>query len=391
MPSQANTLPQPAGHRSSSLLDGSTKAFPFLDAWRVIAALTVLVLHMQMQGFLPPEIPKLNRIGHLAVIVFFVISGYSVAFSAHQHLGQPQSFLIARCSRIYSIAVPAIIFALVLDQIAGIQNSPLYPVWQYSKWWIHFGVNTLFLGEHWALALQPFSIAPYWSLSYEFWFYALMAVLMMPASKARTVAVLAMLLFLGPRICLLLPCWLMGVWAFKRTNTPGPRPLRTLPWAGCFGSLLFLIVGGLHLASGFDNLLLDGSKQTDILLQQASGGILKLRESRYFLGDYVIAMLFTGALLMVVRTSNSAETSWPSLRAAVSWLAPHTFAIYLLHYTLLAFVTTKLPVAERQGLAIPVALGIVAICLALAMILAPTRRLWAGLFKGMLAYFPRAR
>jgi peptidoglycan/LPS O-acetylase OafA/YrhL len=354
---------------------GPAAVFPFLDAWRVISALTVISLHFQMQGFLPSEVPSLLRIGHLAVIVFFVISGYSVAYAAHQHLGQPKAFLIARCSRIYTIAIPAMAFALVVDQLAGIQNSPLYPVWQYPKWWLHLAFNALFLGELWIFSLQPFSIAPYWSLSYEFWFYVLMSLMMLPASILRTLAIIAMLIFLGPKICLLLPCWLLGVWAFRQSL----KPAKTISNGAWLGSIGFLLLGWSVIASGADTVLLGLSKYIDQQLQLSTGGLLKLSESRYFLGDYLFAGSFTAAILLAARTKRSTEIRLQKIRALIGWLAPHTFALYLFHYTLLVFVTTKLTFEQRQSAALMAAFAIITICLLIATVLAPTRKYWAQL------------
>jgi peptidoglycan/LPS O-acetylase OafA/YrhL len=351
--------------RSPIALGAASAVFPFLDVWRVVAALTVLGLHLQTQGFLPPHVPSLMRIGHLSVVVFFVISGYSVAFSAHQHVDQPRQFLVARWSRIYSIAIPAMLFALMLDQIAGIQNSPLYPAWQYPKW---------FLGEHWFYNLRPFSIPPYWSLSYEFWFYSLMAIMMLRPSKLKVVAIGALLLFLGPRICLLLPCWLLGVLAYRMTLTPH-QPIAKAAWLASIG---FLAIGAFWMLSGGDAGLLSIAKQVDGLLLSLSAGQLKLQESRYFLGDYVFALLFSGAILVAACEHASKATRSSRLRSLIGWMAPHTFAIYLFHYTFLAFATAKIPLADRQGsMSIFVALTIFASCLVMGVILAPTRKVWA--------------
>ncbi len=366
-----------ARHSPSTKMPNAVAAvFPFLDTWRVIAALMVVFLHLQMQDFLPAEVPHFRRVGHLAVIVFFVISGYSVAFSAHQHQGQIGKFLVARWSRIYSIAIPAILVALVLDQLAGIQNSPLYPAWQYPKWWQHLLFNSLFLGEHWAFKLHPFSLAPYWSLSYEFWFYALMAVFMLDPSRLRAFSIIAMLLFFGPRICALLPCWLLGVWAFRKSlSSPG-----TIPHAGGLASISFLFVGGLWLVSGADTALLATSKQIDDQLQSATGNLLKLYESRYFLADVVIAIFFAMAILVTARTLPAKKIRMPRLQAWVSWLAPHTFALYLFHYTFIAFATTKIAPSERHGLTtFFVASLVIGSSLLLGVLLAPTRKLWAQL------------
>ncbi len=240
--------------------------FHFLDLWRVIAATLVLALHFQQRGFFPQEMPDLYRLAHLGVVIFFVISGYSVKHSAEQRGHQPGPFLIARLSRLYSVVVPTLLLALVLDLLGGVENVALYPTWQYSKWWLHLGFNLMFLGETWGFNLTPFSVIPYWSLAYEFWFYMLLAGTMLRPGAFRTFVVIGVLLIMGPRVWMLLPCWLLGVWAYSITHkakqacreesAEDRRPGLNLPYPTVWISLLFVFALGLWYYSGVDAFLM---------------------------------------------------------------------------------------------------------------------------------------
>jgi peptidoglycan/LPS O-acetylase OafA/YrhL len=363
----------------STSLPGSV--FSFLDSWRVAAAAVVLLLHLQTHGFLPTWVPLLHRVAHMGVIVFFVISGYSIAFGADRHRGQPRAFLIARWSRLYSVVVPALVLALILDHIGGVGQSLLYPSWQYPKWWLHFAFNLVFLGEIWQNNLRPFSIIPYWSLAYEFWFYALMASVMMSPGHLRRFVVAGVLLVMGPKVLLLLPCWLAGVWAYHQSI----HVRKTLINAGWIATGLFVSVMFLWMGLGADALLVDGSLLLDQRLQAATDKALKLHYSRWFLADYVIAALFSGAIIVASRVQ-AAPSASPSVWAAlVRWLAPHTFVIYLFHYTLITFAAANIAVDQRKGLvAVLVAVLVIAFCLGAAVVLADTRQFWARFFEAVL-------
>lgn len=53
-----------------------------------------------------------------------------------------------------------------------IDPSPYVPEWQYPRPWLYIPLHLAFMGETWLGAFQPFTMAPYWSLSYEAWYYA---------------------------------------------------------------------------------------------------------------------------------------------------------------------------------------------------------------------------
>lgn len=367
-------------------------AFPFLDLWRVLAAACVLALHFQQQQFWPQDVPSFYRLAHLGVIVFFVISGYSVASAAHRAGHQPLEFLVARWSRLYSVVVPALLLALVLDEIAGIGRSDLYPTWQYPKWWLHLGFHLLFLGESWHFTLRPFSIIPYWSLAYEFWYYALLAASMLRSAHWRWLALGVVLLIMGPHLWALLPCWLLGVVVFRVTLAsamnvataagPGslPRWRRAARPLACLG---FILAGAGSLASGIDAGLIHWSQQVDEALQAFSHKTLRLDYARWFLADYLIALLFALALLLACQGGPPRNSR---LHRGLAWLAPHTFGLYLLHYTLIQFCAALIAPAQRSGWRSPaLAALIIATCLLLSVLFSRTRPFWQRGLDGALS------
>lgn len=97
------------------------KAFSlYLDFVRFSAALLVLFFHanrIHRPGF------AFTTFGHEAVIIFFVLSGYVIAFVAAEKESSLRTYGIARAARIYSVAIPAILLTAFVDYV-GFQIFP---------------------------------------------------------------------------------------------------------------------------------------------------------------------------------------------------------------------------------------------------------------------------
>jgi peptidoglycan/LPS O-acetylase OafA/YrhL len=78
----------------------------FLDLCRFVAASAVLLHHAFGPGYLAPHV---FIDGRKAVIVFFVISGFVIAYVAETSERTWKSYLTARASRIYSVTIPALL------------------------------------------------------------------------------------------------------------------------------------------------------------------------------------------------------------------------------------------------------------------------------------------
>ena len=104
----------------------------------------------------------ITRLGHEAVLVFFVLSGFLVGGKAltriHNNTFSPRSYVIDRAVRIMLPLISSLVLALVVNIVIG---NGLY-------------IDRL-IGN--LLSLQGILCAPYfetlWSLSYEVWFYIL--------------------------------------------------------------------------------------------------------------------------------------------------------------------------------------------------------------------------
>ena len=80
----------------------------YLDAVRFTAAMLVLFFHANV--IYRPGI-LLTSLGHEAVVIFFVLSGFVIAYVADTRETDFRGFMVARGARIFSVAIPAIIAA----------------------------------------------------------------------------------------------------------------------------------------------------------------------------------------------------------------------------------------------------------------------------------------
>ena len=186
----------------------------YLDVVRFLAAMLVLLYHanwIYRPGFV------ITSLGHEAVVIFFVLSGFVIAYVADTREQDFRGFMVARAARIFSVAIPAIILTATLDLVGFQINELAYPE-GYRAWdlpVIRVITSTLFLNEIWALGIQLFTNVPYWSLNYEVWYYVLFGVLFFFEGRRKWFAFGVLCLLLGPKIILLLPVWWMGVWIYR--------------------------------------------------------------------------------------------------------------------------------------------------------------------------------
>jgi len=157
---------------------GEHQRAPFigLDVMRGAAALAVCLAHVRGSSFvefgaLPVTSQTgpvaafygLTRLGHEAVMVFFVLSGFLVGGQVLRRARSGtfvlRDYAIERSTRIFTPLVPACLLTVLLQSIA-FKSAP--------EWWL-LPINILGLNNVVAPTLS--GNAPLWSLAYEIWFY----------------------------------------------------------------------------------------------------------------------------------------------------------------------------------------------------------------------------
>ncbi|SDA18622.1 Peptidoglycan/LPS O-acetylase OafA/YrhL, contains acyltransferase and SGNH-hydrolase domains [Nitrosospira sp. Nsp18] len=304
-----------------------TAAFStYLDVMRFMAACLVVIYHSRNPLFTKEWIP-FSSYGHEAVIVFFVLSGYVIAYVSDTKERAPIAYWASRLARIYSLAIPAILLTIILDTI-GERLAPRFyeGATTHDYWYIRLVSSWLFTNEAW-VSIMSFSNVPYWSLCYEMWYYVLFSLYVHLNGRRRTVLIAAVCIFVGPKILLLLPLWVIGV-VIYRWKAPYLLPI----WVGWAFFLLSVILFGLY--SHF--------QLTEVLsrwLLQAMGDHWhkQLAFSKFFIGDYLLGAImfinFIGARRIADRVSSSMLKGSGTIRR----ISDFTFSLYILHQPLLLF------------------------------------------------------
>jgi peptidoglycan/LPS O-acetylase OafA/YrhL len=189
----------------------------YLDAVRFVAALTVFVAHFVLHRLSGGFLWQLNAYGHQAVAVFFVLSGFVIAYATDTRERDARSYTISRLSRMYSVVLPAVLLTVVLDLIGGTWRPDVYSTeWGFANDWTFarlFAALT-FTNEIWGLHVKLGSNAAYWSMGYEVPYYVIFGLALFTPPRWRTAAVVAAVVAAGPAIIVSMPLWLGGVAAY---------------------------------------------------------------------------------------------------------------------------------------------------------------------------------
>ena len=299
----------------------------YLDLVRVLAAGAVILYHSNLRLLTAERLP-FSQHGHAAVMVFFVLSGYVIAHIAQHRENTPLEYWSSRLARFYALAIPTVLLTPLLDLLGEAMAPQFYDGTTTHGWAaLRIATSLAFLNEVWMTSIMSFSNVPYWSLCYEFWYYALFAILAFVRGGARWCWAGALALLLGPKIMALAPVWALGVLLqrWRRLQGIGPG----------VGALLFvcsLPAYGLFHAYGLTDM---GSAW----LRQLIGAELhhQMAFSRYFISDYLLALIVACNFLGV--RALAPHVGKPLLWAAplIRLLAGYTFSAYILHQPLLQF------------------------------------------------------
>ncbi|WP_417320319.1 acyltransferase family protein [Emcibacter sp.] len=305
-----------------------TRSFSiYLDLLRFFAAFLVLLFHSR--SIYNPHM-TLFSLGHEAVIIFFVLSGYVIAFTAETKEKTMKGYAVARMARIYSVAIPAILITALVDFVGfGLLNAAAYPegyqAWDLAP--VRVLAALLFTGEIWTLSIQLFSNVPYWSLNYEVWYYIGFAFLAFVEGRKRFLLFAAVCLMIGPKILLLMPLWWLGVYIYK---APWLRAIGP----GVAGFLFFVSIAGIAAYISFDI----GKWGWNFL--EGLMGETRHRDlafSRQFISDYYLGLVVATHFVAVRGLCDAHTTLFDRVEKPIRNIAGSTFTLYLLHQPLLLF------------------------------------------------------
>ncbi len=345
-----------------------------LDRLRAWAAIVVLLSHWAYPRFTGERhlwIRELN-LGSDAVVLFFVLSGFLVAYVAERD-GGPTRFAFQRLTRLWSVALPALLLGLALDRLGAALWPAAYAGWWYAPMDAGDLLRGLSFSNEWGAAVRLGSNGPFWSLSYEAAFYLLFALWTWSAGTRRAALLAVAALLIGPRVLLLLPPWLMGVMCWRAVRDgrlPGPALGRALAWGAPAAYLL-------ALAAGVPGVLAETTR--------GALGLPGLQVLRF--SDEALWALVLGALVSAHLVGTAAlATGIPRDRPLLRWLAGGSFSLYLVHYPVLQVLAPALGAPGGPGLDLLLLALTLAACLAFAAVFErtlPGQRRWLrGLARG---------
>lgn len=304
----------------------------YLDTVRFLAAFVVFVAHATSDKF-TGGLPLLWRFfwfANDAVMVFFVLSGFVIAFVANGKEDSLDKYFISRFARLYSVVLPALLLTVVLDLIGSqFSYDQLYTGWGYdaSNPIVRFLTNLFFVNQLWFLDIRPFSNIPFWSISYEFCYYVIFAVWFYVKTPRKYPLLLLVSLLIGPKVLILLPIWFMGVWVYRITcSTEIPEEIG---WVLFLSSIVLYVLYRKY--GGTDYLF----EQTKLVL--GADQFSRLGWSREFVSGYVVGPLIAANFIGASVVSHRFSLVLEFFEKPIRYLASYTFALYLLHYPLLQF------------------------------------------------------
>jgi len=235
---------------------------------RGLAALQVAAAHLRAQaypGFATVQEPSLAFQGlavatgfaYLAVIVFFVLSGWLVGGSLLNRLDTERAianYAVDRVSRLWIVLIPTF-GAMVLFGMATATLDPARPSFALDNAYS----APAFIGN--LVGLQNIFVPefggnfPLWSLSNETWYYVLFPLLVMLFRTQSTfhrllilLAVAAIVHLLNEAILLYFSIWLLGA-AFSRVRIECGPFLRWALFLGLVAAAVFIrLKGKSHIA-----------------------------------------------------------------------------------------------------------------------------------------------
>ncbi|MCC6531365.1 MAG: acyltransferase [Burkholderiales bacterium] len=297
----------------------------YLDIVRFSAACLVYLSHSNKRWLVDDPLPASGH-AHAAVIVFFVLSGYVIAYVTDVKERVWHDYLAARLSRIYSVALPAVFLTIALDAAGRTLYPDIYG-YPFDQFATRISSSLLFLNEVWFVSITSFSNVPYWSVCYELWYYVLFGILMFAPRKWALVLALGLLAVLGPKIALLAPIWILGalLYHWKRMRSLS----YAASWALVIGSTLaivgFTLSGAAAVIDGYVKDVLGAERYRSLVW------------SWHFLSDYVLAILFFAHLAGMRNVAARIVSIASLVERPIRFLASYTFTLYLLHQPLFLF------------------------------------------------------
>ncbi|MFL0797682.1 MAG: acyltransferase [Cellvibrionaceae bacterium] len=305
----------------------------YLDLLRFVAAGFVFLSHVTM--FAGGWLWQLAAFGHEAVVFFFVLSGFVIAYVVYEREEKAFKYTVNRLSRIYSVTIPALLLTIILyygghaispEAFQDLDKRLLDPVWTLFS-------GLFFINQSW-VGTPMLSNLPYWSLGYEVLYYCFFGVFVFTKGWLRLLLLLGVVGVMGPSILLYLPIWLTGVWCFRNLNRFQLSLRRSV--------LLYVVsIFGIFVFVREDVQNIVNLYAKDLLGESVYGWLLEPADK--FAADYLLAVFVTLHLYAgyhVISQKYHFSEWWEKV---IRYFSAHTFSLYLYHMPMLYFVSAVVP------------------------------------------------
>jgi peptidoglycan/LPS O-acetylase OafA/YrhL len=216
----------------------------YLDLVRVVCAVVVVLSHLGHGHLVGGYLWPFTFFGNEAVMAFFVLSGFVIAFVTDQREQTLAIYAAARLARLYSVILPAMLLTLVLDSVGQAINADSYLNSHAASGGSAVSgylLSAVMLNKSWSLDQHFGSDGAYWSIPYEFWYYFIFGAVMLLKGWTRVVFTSIGLAIAGPKIVILLPVWMLGVGAYHLHKHRRPGRLGLLGAIGSLALLAFML------------------------------------------------------------------------------------------------------------------------------------------------------
>jgi len=326
-----------------------TNKFYILEFIRSLAAIYVLIYHIQQKLNFGPVFSLFFSFGQESVMIFFVLSGFVIYYSVETKKVPVTiiNYFKARFFRIYPTFVLACLLAYSCQSIiAG--HFIIFPVNSFIE-------NICMLQDFstgkpgtW---VQPFmGNTPLWSLSYEWWFYILFIPVYFFINKSKQYIAVITLSSLGFITYLIMPnqisiwtsyfiLWWMGVEASKKylMDKENEKIMD-------FKKIIIVIVGYVLIL-----IIYTFFYEKNHIIHFGLFPIILIRH-------YVMALLFAFFLRVYdVRKINISKSN------ILVRFAPYTYALYVFHYPVLQLFESKKWLSSYWGIPLLI-LFIISLC-----------------------------
>lgn len=304
--------------------------------------------------------------------MFFVLSGFVIAYTATQKNKGGMQYLQARFSRLYSVVIPALLITGIIQFTVHHLNVDLYSHFTRGLSFPRYLMSSLFVNEIWFLSAAPPINGPLWSLSYEFWYYMIFGLFLYRRKGWKwLIPGFIGCLIAGPKILIMMPIWLAGYLAYRM---PRPNISKRASW------ILFTLFITLSL------LIIIYVPPFPFEI----GGANILTFASQFLTDWMTGIFVVLAIWIIppFESQNKPSTLMKQLRN----FADITFPIYVLHYPFMILYDALgfAPIKHTWQLWSPIIFVLTATIL-FGLLLEKYRSLWTKLFKNLFSKLATAK